>query len=88
MENTYPPELYAKLHLGNPGDLAFYREQCRDVGTVLELGCGYGRVLESLADQCEELVGLDSSRGLLALAQSRLRDQKQSHVQLALGDMR
>jgi SAM-dependent methyltransferase len=88
MSNPYPPELYAKLHLGNPGDLAFYREQCRDARTILELGCGYGRVLEALCDPDRRLVGLDLSRGLLELAQLRLRNTAKESAALVRGDMR
>lgn len=88
MENSYPPELYAKLHLGNPGDLAFYREQCRGASTILELGCGYGRVLEALLGEDRRLVGLDLDRGLLELAQRRLRDLDLGRPELVQGDMR
>ncbi len=88
METSYPPELYARLHTGNPGDLAFYREQCRRATTILELGCGYGRVLEALADEKRQLVGLDKSPGLLALARQRLRNKVPAQIELVLGDMR
>ncbi|MBW2294463.1 MAG: class I SAM-dependent methyltransferase [Deltaproteobacteria bacterium] len=89
MPTPYPAELYAKLHLGNPGDLAFYREQCRGAETILELGCGYGRVLEALSDDNHRLVvGLDMNRGLLELAQRRLREATVAPPELVRGDMR
>lgn len=89
MPNPYPPELYAKLHLGNPGDLEFYRDQCRDAESILELGCGYGRVLEALCDGDRRLVvGLDLDRGLLGLAQARLRTATACPIELVRGDMR
>lgn len=40
----------------NPGD------------RVLELGCGYGRVLEKLADKSEKVVGIDTSVESLVMA--------------------
>ena len=86
MQKPYPAELYAKLHLGNPGDLDFYRGQCRGVGAILELGCGYGRVLETLVGEDRSLVGLDLNRGLLELAAKRLGTRRR--VALVLGDMR
>ncbi len=86
MQKPYPAELYAKLHLGNPGDLDFYRGQCRGAGTILELGCGYGRVLESLAGEDRSLVGLDLNPGLLELAEKRLGTRPR--VSLVRGDMR
>lgn len=89
MPNPYPPELYAKLHLGNPGDLEFYRERCRGAATILELGCGYGRVLDALRNRNRRLVvGLDIDRGLLALAQRRLGEPTAGPVELVQGDMR
>ena len=46
---SYDAELYELLHSGTPGDLAFYRKWCRGADNVLELGCGYGRVLCALS---------------------------------------
>ena len=86
MEKPCPAELYAKLHTGNPGDLAFYREQCRGTESLLELGCGYGRVLETLAGEDRRLVGLDMNPALLNLARNRLRPG--DRVELVQGDMR
>jgi tRNA G46 methylase TrmB len=42
-------ELYRLTHRGNPGDVGFYRKLCSGVQSVLELGCGYGRLLAALA---------------------------------------
>jgi SAM-dependent methyltransferase len=43
------------------------------VGTwVLELGCGYGRVLHRLAEKTTRVVGIDTSIGSLRLAQSQM----------------
>jgi SAM-dependent methyltransferase len=81
----YEPRLYAAVHDGTPGDLAFYRRVCADAGSVLELGCGYGRVLESLVGRVPRLVGLDCDPDLLALAAERLED---APVDLVAADMR
>jgi 2-polyprenyl-6-hydroxyphenyl methylase/3-demethylubiquinone-9 3-methyltransferase len=40
--------------------------------SVLELGCGYGRVLRDLAAKVSEVVGIDTSVSSLALAESLL----------------
>lgn len=40
--------------------------------TVLELGCGYGRVVEKLAAKAGTVVGIDTSRSSLQLARERL----------------
>ncbi len=39
---------------------------------VLELGCGYGRVLAQLVNQCSTLVGIDTSHASLRMAQDYL----------------
>lgn len=39
---------------------------------VLELGCGYGRVVERLAQKARRVVGIDTSRASLSLARERL----------------
>lgn len=38
---------------------------------VLELGCGYGRVTERLAERADSVVGIDVAEGSLALARER-----------------
>jgi len=61
--------LYAKVHDGAPGDLAFYADRCRGADSVLELGCGWGRVASSL--DVPRVVGVESDPGMLALARAR-----------------
>lgn len=86
MTPRYPADLYAVTHTGTPGDLAFYRELCRSADDVLELGCGYGRVLEALAPLPCRLVGVDSDADLLAQARQRLAGY--DDVTLIEADMR
>lgn len=70
----YPAEFYVALHQGTPGDLAYYQGQCPAHATVLELGCGDGRVLAALAASGRRCVGIDIHPGLLALAREQLKD--------------
>ena len=58
-------KLYALVHDGAPGDVAFYRSRTRGAHRVLELGCGWGRVASQL--ECAEVVGLESDPGMRAL---------------------
>jgi len=57
--------------------------------TVLELGCGYGRVLEKLSLKAKMVVGLDNSHSSLELAKKLLRGIPNCHLfqmnALALG---
>ncbi|MDH3891493.1 MAG: class I SAM-dependent methyltransferase [candidate division Zixibacteria bacterium] len=52
--------------------------------TVLELGCGYGRVLNRLAEKATHCLGIDTSRGSLSTARELL--EQQSNLQLAQMD--
>lgn len=63
--------LYAALHTGTPGDLAFYREVCDGAGSVLELGCGAGRVLAALEGLPANRCGIDRDRASLRRAAAR-----------------
>ncbi len=71
---TLDARLYERLHTGNEGDVAFYAEACLDARTVLELGCGSGRILTALVAPQRTLVGVDRSAIRLAMARERLDD--------------
>jgi ubiquinone/menaquinone biosynthesis C-methylase UbiE len=54
------------------GDVEFYRELAEQQGgPVLELAVGTGRVAFVLAEAGFEVVGLDRSRAMLAMAESK-----------------
>ncbi|MFH0980662.1 MAG: class I SAM-dependent methyltransferase [Planctomycetota bacterium] len=53
-------------------EIQYVLEKIRPGDAVLELGCGYGRVLERLVTKTGVLVGIDTSWSSLRLAQSRL----------------
>lgn len=88
MAEPSPAELYEKLHVGNPGDLAFYRAQCSGAASILELGCGYGRVLEAISGADRRVVGLDLNPDLLNLARKRVAPLASHDINLVVGDMR
>jgi len=84
-------ELYALTHRGYVGDVAFYRELCRDANSVLELGSGAGRLLMALSDSRRRIVGLELDRKLFELAKRNLRSlppARRKSVRIAAGDMR
>lgn len=83
--SLYDPDLYALVHRGTPGDLNYYVKSLGSAQHVLELGCGYGRVLQRLsaAYPTMHLSGLDIHPGLLAKA----RDVLPTRVELIEGDM-
>jgi SAM-dependent methyltransferase len=56
----------------------------RPGSTVLELGCGYGRILPALAARAKRAVGIDTSWASLELARKTLADA--NNVRLAAAD--
>jgi SAM-dependent methyltransferase len=64
-------QLYVALHKGTRGDIDFYRRACRGARSVLELGCGDGRIAWALRAPRRVVVGLDNDRQMLELAERR-----------------
>jgi SAM-dependent methyltransferase len=74
-EQPWSDEQLAPLYdaFGFDGDLPFYLELARAQGRrVLEVACGSGRVLVPLVRAGFEVVGIDVSPHMLALAQAKL----------------
>jgi len=87
----YDPTLYALVHCGNPGDAAFYENAVSGAQAVLELGCGFGRLIPALSSASARYVGLDLDAGLLLLAataRKALPPEQRARVTLREGDMR
>jgi len=67
--------LYDLEHSDLEDDLDLYRNfAARCDGSVLELGCGTGRVTLALAQAGCDVVGVDESRSMLELAQARVQE--------------
>lgn len=87
----YPARFYAALHRGTPGDLDHYLRVCQNAASVLELGCGYGRVVMALAAPGRTVVGVERDPELLAMAHAAVRGLSKAAragVELHQGDMR
>lgn len=83
--------LYALTHRGNPGDVAHYVQVCQGARSVLELGCGYGRLLSALAEPRRALCGLELDAAFLRLCKetvSALPERRRRGVSLVRADMR
>jgi ubiquinone/menaquinone biosynthesis C-methylase UbiE len=83
--------LYAEAPPPITGDVAFYESMARQSsGAVLEVACGTGRVLLALAEAGLEIVGIDCSEGMLAIARRKLAGRPalvQDRVTLVNQDM-
>ena len=73
------------------GDVEFFRTAARRAGgPILEVGCGTGRVAFALVEDGWEVVGLDRSAPMLALAERRragLAPAVAARIELVEGDM-
>lgn len=82
--------LYAALHQGTDGDVDFYVETCRGAKRIVELGCGYGRLLVPLAAAGRTLIGVDDDAEMLELAEQNiagLAPDKREGIELVRADM-
>jgi len=55
-------------------EVDFIRQRAQPTFSLLELGCGYGRVLKPLAASVSSAVGIDTSQDSLRLARRFLKD--------------
>ena len=80
---TLPPEeFYALLHQGNPGDQELYQELCSGTHSVLELGCGAGRLIPSLQQVTAKYYGIENNPALAAQAQT-LASRENTEIMIA-----
>ena len=79
------------LSPGNPNeDIAFYRERLPSTeASVLELGCGTGRVLIPLSESCSCIHGVDASDPMITICREKLaeRGRPPSKVNVETGDI-
>lgn len=61
-------------------EIEFVLERVQPGDRVLELGCGYGRVLGRLADKAAEVTGVDTSLDSLRLARETLPASRTCHL--------
>ncbi len=57
------------------------------IGSLLDIGTGTGRMLELFAPQSQQALGIDVSRAMLSIARANLDGQDLGHAQVRLGDM-
>jgi len=61
-------------------EIEFVLDRLNPSSIVLELGCGYGRVLQRLAAKAKKVVGIDTSHESLILAKKMMRRGAKYHL--------
>lgn len=85
------PAYYEKSYQKRTEDVSFYVELGRQFGSVLEYGCGNGRILLPTARAGASVLGVDLSPAMLSDLRAKLRsepDRVRNLVRLRRGDMR
>jgi len=84
--------IYDCYATGVSSDVSFHVDEAkRSAPPVLELGCGTGRILIPIAEAGVEVVGVDRSPSMLAVAKERVAkfsSEVRSRIELVQGDMR
>jgi SAM-dependent methyltransferase len=87
----YPAEYYDEDYtFGMPsrGDIEFYKKYAMQAQSpVLELGCGTGRILIPIAQEGIESFGLDMSREMLGVCETKARNLALKNVHLKCSSM-
>lgn len=85
------PALYARTYARRSEDVRFYVELARGARSVLEYGCGNGRIALPIARAGVPVTGVDLSAEMLADLRARLAKEKEdvrARLRLLRGDMR
>ena len=82
MEAIYNTQVRASFEEGGQLDFARLKQWVNPESTVLDLGCGIGRVALYVAPACAKLWAVDVSPRMLEMARVRLADQR--NVQYAI----
>ena len=59
-------------------DLEFYKSYCQQAESILEVGCGTGRILQYLLNLGHRIHGIDISTDMLEIAQEKLKEHVQN----------
>jgi len=87
VQNQTFPALYHAHHQSYTEDLHFWQKLAREQGgTILELGCGTGRVLIPLAEAGHTVFGVDLSPQMLALLKKNIPLDSEPRAHTILGD--
>ena len=80
---TYHAEYYDTFTEGGD-DICFYKDFISSDITVLEFGCGTGRVTYPLAREAKKIIGVDISKDMISRAKEK---QSSGNIDFILGNM-
>ncbi len=83
-----PHELYRRLHLGNEGDITFYLRAMEGATSVLDLGCGWGRLSLPLSDAGYRVTAVDMQSEFLDELREAAQLKGFSHLKIQQQDIR
>ena len=76
---TNPPRLIQEFL---DKEIEFISIHLKQNKTILEVGCGYGRLLNTLADKADKVIGIDFSEPLLRRAKEYLKNKVNAELKL------
>ncbi|MEK6833128.1 MAG: class I SAM-dependent methyltransferase, partial [Nanoarchaeota archaeon] len=83
MINDQAPELIQEFL---DGEIEFISEHIKPNSSILEIGCGYGRLLKIMAKKSKQLVGIDFSNRMVELSKKNLEGKENVDIQLMEAD--
>lgn len=68
------------------GEIEFISNHIKPDSFILEIGCGYGRLLKIMAKKSKYLIGIDFSNRMVKLSKNNLKGEKNVEIQLMEAD--
>lgn len=90
MKSEFDPvaKYYDMFHKGIKGDSEFYINEASKASTVLDIGCGTGRLAILIAKKGIRVVGIDFSKKMIMKAESKAEREKLKNLTFLQEDMR
>lgn len=88
---TFDAKWYNLLHTGFKTDVPYYVSAVAGADSVLELGCGSGRITLPIAKSGVSITGVDNSFSMLSFFEERMAKLEPEHrarIETVLSDMR
>jgi ubiquinone/menaquinone biosynthesis C-methylase UbiE len=57
-------------------EIEYIKKHLHQTDSVLELGCGYGRVIKELADNAKTIIGIDNAQDSISMSEKYLSNHK------------